>query len=84
MLSLFLSYMNHVFGLDDLGKDIGSLCFRACSSSLLVHPKGGRPGGARVVTLYTGVVLGYAGSYGFDGAPRSNWGRRQVVTALSI
>ena len=26
---------------DDLGKDIGSLCFRACLSILPVHPKGG-------------------------------------------
>ena len=45
---------------DDLGTDIGSLCFRACSSVLLIHPKGGRPGGTRVVTSYTSVVLGYA------------------------
>ena len=26
---------------NDLGKDIGSLCFRACLSVLPVHPKGG-------------------------------------------
>ena len=43
---------------DDLGKDIGSLCFQACLRVLLVHPKGGRPGDARVVIAYTGVVLG--------------------------
>ena len=35
--------------LDDLGKDIGSLCFRACLSISPVHPKGGGPGGARVL-----------------------------------
>ena len=63
---------------DDLGTDRGLLCLRACSSILLVHPKGGRPGGTRVVTSYTGVVLGY------DCAPRCDWGRRQVVTALSV
>ena len=55
---------------DDLGKDIGSLCFRACFSILPVHPKGGGPGGAKVVTSYAGMVPGYAGSLGYDGAPR--------------
>ena len=35
---------------NDLGKDIGSLCFRDCLSILPVHPKGGGPGGAKVVT----------------------------------
>ena len=72
MLGLFMSYANHMLRLDDMGKYIGSFCFWACSSSLLVHPKGGRPGGARVVTSYMGVVLGYAGSYGYDHAPRSS------------
>jgi hypothetical protein len=55
---------------DDLGKDIGSLCFRASLSILPVHPKGGGPGGARVVTSYAGMVPGYAGSFGYDSAPR--------------
>ena len=41
-------------------------------------------GGTRVVTSYTSVVLGYVGSIGYDCAPRCDWGRRQVVTALSI
>ena len=45
---------------DDPGMDRGLLCFQACSSVLLVHPKGGRPGSTRVVTSYTSVVLGYA------------------------
>jgi hypothetical protein len=36
-----------------------------------------------VVSLYTGVVLGYMGTYGYDDAPRLR-GRRQVVTALSV
>ena len=53
-------------------------------SVLLVHPKGGRPGDTRVVTSYTSVVLGYAGSFGYDRAPQCDWGRRQVVTALSV
>ena len=69
---------------DDSGTDIGSLCFRACSSVLLVDPKGGRPGDARVVTSYTGVLLGYAESFGYDCAPRCDWGRRQEVTTLSV
>ena len=69
---------------DDLGKDISSLCFRAYLSILPVYPKGGGPGGAKVVTSYAGMVPGYAGSFGYDGAPRCDWGRPQVVTALSI
>ena len=55
---------------DDLGKDIGSLCFWAYLSILPFHPKGGGPGGARVVTSYAGMVPGYAGSLRYDGAPR--------------
>jgi hypothetical protein len=61
--------------LDDLGKDIVSLCFRACLSILPVHPKCAGPGGAKVVTSYAGMVPGYAGSLGYDGAPRFDWGR---------
>lgn len=80
----YTSYALYMIRPDDLGKDIGSLCFRACLSVLLVHPKGGRPGGARVVTSYTSVVLGYAGSYGYDCIQLVLWGRRQVVTALSV
>ena len=60
MLSSFISYATVLVRPDDPGTDRGSLCFRACSSVLLVHPKGGRPGGTRVVTSYTSVVLGYA------------------------
>ena len=70
--------------LDDPGMDIGSLCFRSCSSVLLVHSKGERLGDARVVTSYTGVVLGYAGSLGYDRAPRCDWGRQHEVTAMSV
>ena len=69
---------------NDLGMDVGPLCFWACSSVLLVHPKGGRSGGTRVVTSYTSVILGYAGSFGYDCAPQCDWGRPQVVTALSV
>ena len=72
MPHFIISYAKYVVRPDDPSKDISLLCFRACSSSLLVHPKGGRPGGARVVTSYMGVVLGYAGSYGYDHAPRSS------------
>ena len=35
------SYSSYILRPDDLGKDIGSLCFRACLSILPVHPKGG-------------------------------------------
>ena len=84
MLSSFMSYAKVLVRPDDPGTDRGSMCFRACSSVLLVHPKGGRPGDARVVTSCTSVVLGYAGSFGYDHAPRCDWGRRQVVAALSV
>jgi hypothetical protein len=84
MLSSFMSYAKVLVRPDDLGTDRGSLCFRACSSILLVHPNGGRPGDARVVTSYTSVVLRYVGSFGYDRALRCDWGRRQVVTALSV
>ena len=56
------SYSSCMLRPDDLGKDIGSLCFQTCLGILPVHPKGGGPGGARVVTSYAGMVLGYAGS----------------------
>ena len=84
MLSLFMTYAKVLVRPDDPGMDRGSLCFWACSSILLVHPKGGRPRDARVVTSCTSVVLEYAGSIGYDRAPRCDWGRRQVVTALSV
>ena len=79
MLSSFMSYAKVLVRPDDLGTDRGLLCFRACSSVLLVHPKGGTPGDARVVTSYTSMVLGYAGSFGYDRAPWCDCGRRQVV-----
>jgi hypothetical protein len=84
MLSSFMSYAKVLVRPDDPGTYRGSLCLRACSSVLLVHPKGGRPGDARVVTSYMSVVLGYVGSIGYDCAPRCDWGRRQVVAALSV
>ena len=84
MLHFITSCVTNMVRLDDLGTDRGLLCFRACSSVLLVHPKGGTPGDARVVTSYTNMVLGYAGSFGYDRAPWCEWGRRQVVTALSV
>jgi hypothetical protein len=84
MLSSFMSCATDLVRPDDPGMDRGSLCFRPCSSILLVHPKGGRPEDARVVTSYTSVVLEYAGSFGYDRASRSDWCRQQVVTALSV
>ena len=84
MLSSFMSYAEVLVRPDDPGTDRGSMCFRACSSVLLVHPKGGRPGDARVVTSCMSVVLGYAGSIGYDRAPQFDWSRRLVVTALSV
>ena len=82
MLRSFISYATVLVSPDNLGTDRGLLCFWARSSVLLVHPKGGRTGGTRVVTSYTSMVLGYAGSFGYDCAPRCDWGRRQVVTAV--
>ena len=80
----YSSCISCLLRLDDLGKDIGSLCFRACLSILPIHPKGGGPGGARVVTSYAGMVPGYAVSFRYDGTPRCDWGRPKVVTALSV
>ena len=67
------SYTSCLLRPDDLGKDISLLCFQAYLSILPIHPKGGGPGGARVVTSYAGMVPGYAGSLGYDGAPRLDW-----------
>ena len=57
MICLSISYHSYLLRPDDLGKDVDSVCFRACLSVLLVHLKGGRPRGARVVTSYTGVRI---------------------------
>jgi hypothetical protein len=84
LICALLSYISCLFRPDDLGKDIGSLCFRACLSILPVHPKGGGPGGAKVVTSYAGMVPGCAGSNGYDSAPRFDWGGQQMVTTLSV
>ena len=58
LIGALSSYTSCLLRLDDLGKDIGSLCFRAYLSILPVHPKGGGPGGAKVVTSYAGMVPG--------------------------
>ena len=50
MLLFIMSCVTSMVRLDDPGMDIGSLCFQAYSSVLLVHPKGGRPEDARLVT----------------------------------
>jgi len=44
LISASSSYTSCLLRPDGLGKDIGSLCFRACLSILPVHPKGGVPG----------------------------------------
>ena len=75
LISDLPSYSSYMLRPDDLGKDIDSLCFRACLSILHVHPKGGGPRGARVVTSYAGMVPGYEGSFGYDGAPQCDCGR---------
>ena len=82
-LAMFVACLNMIYALssytscllrpDDLGKDISSMCFRVYLSILHVHPKGGGPGGARVVTSSTGMVPRYAGSFGYDGASRCDW-----------
>jgi hypothetical protein len=78
------SYSSCLLRPDDLGKDIDSLSFRACRCILPIYPKGGGLGGVRVVTSYAGMFPGYARSFGYDGAPRCDWGRPQVVTAPSV
>ena len=72
-ISALPSYSSCMLRPDDLGKDIGLLCFQAYLSILPVHPKVGGPGGAKVVTSYAGMVPGYAGSFRYDGAPRCDW-----------
>ena len=44
MLLFIMSCVTNMVRLDDPGTDISSLCFQACSSVLLVHPKGGSLG----------------------------------------
>ena len=73
LISASSSYNSCLLRSDDLDKDIGSLCFRTCLSILPVHPKGGGPGGAKIVTSYAGMVPGYAGSLIYDGVPRFDW-----------
>ena len=44
LIYAYPSYASRLLRPDDLGKDIGSLCFLVCLSILPVHPKGGDPG----------------------------------------
>ena len=60
MLLFIMSCVTNMVRPDDPGMDTGLLCLRACSSVMLVHPKGGGPRDAGVVTSNTSVVLGYA------------------------
>ena len=50
MPCLIMSYAMYAVRPDNLGMNNGSLCLQAYLSILLVHSKGGRPGGIRVVT----------------------------------
>src|SRR6185312_8920948 len=84
MLMFIMSCVTNMVRPDVCGLDNGSLCFRAYSSALLGHPKGGSPEGIRVVTSYTSVVLGYAGFSGYSRAPRYKRGRQHEVTAMSV
>ena len=84
LISALPSYSSCMLRPDDLGKDIGSLCFWACLSVLPVHSKGGGPGGVKVGTSYAGMVPRYAVSLRYDGAPWFDWGRPRVVTAPSV
>ena len=43
LINALSSYISCMLRPDDLGKDIGSLCFWADLSILPVHPKGGGP-----------------------------------------
>ena len=58
LICVLSSYTSCLHRPDDLGKDIGLLCFRAYLGILPVHPKGEGPGGAKVVTSYAGMVPG--------------------------
>jgi hypothetical protein len=51
---------------------------------MLFHPKGGSPGGARVVFSCISVVIGNDETCGYDYARRIRRGRQQVVTALLL
>ena len=82
MLMFIMSCVTSMVRPDVWGLDNGSLCFRACSGALHGHPKGGSPGGIRVVTSYTSVVLGYAGSSGYSRAPQCERGRRHEVDGM--
>ena len=69
MLLFIMSCVKNMVRPDDLGTDTDLSCLRSCSSVMLVHPEGGSPRDARVVTSYMSVVLGYAGSFIYDRAP---------------
>ena len=77
MLLFVMSWVTNMVRPDDSGTDTGSLCLRAYCGIMLIHLEGGTPGDTGVVTSYTSVVLGYVGSFGYDHAPRFDWGRRQ-------
>jgi hypothetical protein len=61
MLYAFLSYAAHMFRLEIHAKATVWCALWACSISLLIHPKSGRPEGTRAGSVYMSVVLGYHG-----------------------
>ena len=52
MLLFIMSCVKNMVRPDDLGTDTDLLCLRACSSVMLVHPKGGSPRDTGVVLVF--------------------------------
>jgi hypothetical protein len=60
MLCASLSYAIHMLRLEIHAEATIWCALWACSSSLLLHPKGGKPGGTRAGSVYTSsMVLRY-------------------------
>jgi hypothetical protein len=70
MLLIIMICVMNIIRPDDPSMDTGSLCLWACSGVMLVHPEGGSPKDAGVVTSYMSIVLEYVGSFGYDRAPQ--------------
>jgi hypothetical protein len=84
MLYAFSNYAIHMLRLEIHAKATVWCALWACSSSLLVHPKGGRPGGLEPVPYTQVWCSGITGSIEYDHIPWCCRGRRQVVIALPI
>jgi hypothetical protein len=84
MLSASLSYAIHMLRLEIHAKATVWCALWACSSSLLVHPQGGRPGGLEQVPYTRAWCSDIMGSIEYNHIPRCCRGRRQVVIAMSV